>query len=132
MAANYTQQSGALTHQNWQLRPTHSELLFPRGQRNLALSKRQNAVRIAATYLLYPCMSCFRAPPSGGSQAPADFILFHPLLRRYVKHATLIEKCFPPEKLGETVPNSNELSYLVYYAQSKPAKLAKVGAYLAK
>ncbi|KAJ2892644.1 plasma membrane localization protein, partial [Coemansia aciculifera] len=51
---------------------------------------------------------------------------------RYVKHATLIERCFPPEKSAETVPNSNELSYLVYYVQSKPAKLTKVGAYLSK
>ncbi|KAI7833850.1 hypothetical protein BX661DRAFT_66106 [Kickxella alabastrina] len=52
--------------------------------------------------------------------------------RRYVKHATLVEGCFPAEKSSETTPNSNELSYLVYYAQSKPAKLTKVGAYLSK
>ncbi|KAJ2557428.1 plasma membrane localization protein, partial [Coemansia sp. RSA 1933] len=51
---------------------------------------------------------------------------------RYVKHATLIERCFPLEKTNNDVPNSNELSYLVYYAQSKPAKLTKVGAYLSK
>ncbi|KAJ2740845.1 plasma membrane localization protein [Coemansia sp. BCRC 34301] len=51
---------------------------------------------------------------------------------RYVKHATLIESCFPSEKSAETAPNSNELSYLLYYVQSKPAKLTKVGAYLSK
>ncbi|KAJ2725835.1 plasma membrane localization protein [Coemansia sp. Benny D115] len=53
----------------------------------------------------------------------------NPIVRRYVKHATLVEACFPP---SGTQPNSNELSYLVYYAQSKPAKLTKVGAYLGK
>ncbi|KAJ2606051.1 plasma membrane localization protein, partial [Coemansia sp. RSA 1804] len=51
---------------------------------------------------------------------------------RYVKHATLIERCFPLEKDNNASPNSNELSYLVYYAQSKPAKLTKVGTYLSK
>ncbi|KAJ1766834.1 plasma membrane localization protein [Coemansia sp. RSA 1813] len=56
----------------------------------------------------------------------------NPLARRYVKHATLIERCFPLEKASNAVPNSNELSYLVYYTQSKPAKLTKVGAYLSK
>ncbi|KAJ1935524.1 plasma membrane localization protein, partial [Linderina macrospora] len=132
MSGTYTQQSGALTQQSWHLRPTHSELLFPRAQRNRTLSKRQNAVRIVTTYLFYPCISCFQPQLAAPSQAPADFILFHPFLRRYVKHATLIEKCFPAERLSESTPNSNELSYLVYYAQSKPAKLAKVGAYLAK
>ncbi|KAI8322570.1 hypothetical protein GQ54DRAFT_143959 [Martensiomyces pterosporus] len=58
--------------------------------------------------------------------------MMNPIVRRYVKHATLVERCFPAEKSGETTPNSNELSYLVYYAQSKPAKLTKVGAYLSK
>ncbi|KAJ2485052.1 plasma membrane localization protein [Coemansia sp. RSA 2320] len=69
---------------------------------------------------------------STSSHPPADYILYHPIFRRYVKHASLIERCFPPEKSGETVPNSNELSYLIYYVQSKPAKLTKVGAYLSK
>ncbi|KAJ1958949.1 plasma membrane localization protein [Dipsacomyces acuminosporus] len=66
------------------------------------------------------------------SNPPASTILSHLAYRRYVKHATLVEKCFPVEKSGEAAPNSNELSYLVYYAQSKPAKLTKVGAYLSK
>ncbi|KAI1318066.1 plasma membrane localization protein [Mortierella claussenii] len=48
---------------------------------------------------------------------------------RYVKHATLINNCYParPEEKG---PKSSELSYLVYYATSKPAKLTKVGTFI--
>ncbi|KAG0236210.1 plasma membrane localization protein [Actinomortierella wolfii] len=48
---------------------------------------------------------------------------------RYVKHASLINNCYPtrPEEKG---PKSSELSYLVYYATSKPAKLTKVGNYI--
>ncbi|KAJ1644276.1 plasma membrane localization protein [Coemansia asiatica] len=91
-----------------------------------------NSVRKALGCILYPCLACLRPQLSTSTHPPADFILFHPLFRHYVKHATLIERCFPPEKSGETLPNSNELSYLVYYAQSKPAKLTKVGAYLSK
>ncbi|KAJ1976198.1 plasma membrane localization protein [Dimargaris xerosporica] len=53
-----------------------------------------------------------------------------PLMRRYIKHATLIENCYPYPVTLDAKPNSNELSYLVYYANSKPAKLAKVGVYL--
>ncbi|KAJ1983870.1 plasma membrane localization protein [Dimargaris verticillata] len=53
-----------------------------------------------------------------------------PLMRRYIKHATLIENCYPYPVTPDAKPNSNELSYLVYYANSKPAKLAKVGVYL--
>ncbi|KAJ1922705.1 plasma membrane localization protein [Tieghemiomyces parasiticus] len=60
--------------------------------------------------------------------------LFHvdrfPIMRRYIKHATLIENCFPYPATAASRPKSNELSYLVYYANSKPAKLAKVGVYL--
>ncbi|KAJ1991974.1 plasma membrane localization protein [Coemansia sp. RSA 1358] len=56
----------------------------------------------------------------------------NPIVRRYVKHATLVERCFPVEKTSGAMPNSNELSYLVYYTQSKPAKLTKVGSYLSK
>lgn len=89
-------------------------------------------VRSVLRCLLYPCLVCFRPQLSTSTQPPSDFILFHPILRRYVKHATLIERCFPLEKSGETTPNSNELSYLEYYAQTKPAKLTKVGAYLTK
>ncbi|KAJ2449554.1 plasma membrane localization protein [Coemansia sp. RSA 2336] len=51
---------------------------------------------------------------------------------RYVKHASLVERCFPVERTEDSVPSSNELSYLLYYVQSKPAKAAKVGAYLSK
>ncbi|KAJ1821949.1 plasma membrane localization protein, partial [Coemansia sp. RSA 2598] len=94
--------------------------------------KRGQSVRKALGCILYPCLACLRPQLSTSTHPPADFILFHPLFRRYVKHATLIERCFPPEKSGETTPNSNELSYLIYYAQSKPAKLTKVGAYLSK
>ncbi|CAB5305772.1 unnamed protein product [Rhizophagus irregularis] len=49
----------------------------------------------------------------------------------WIKHATLINNCYPtsPE---ETRPKSSELSYLVFYAKSKPAKLTKCGVYLEK
>ncbi|KAI9277475.1 hypothetical protein BY458DRAFT_505088 [Sporodiniella umbellata] len=47
------------------------------------------------------------------------------------KHATLIQNCYP-KKEGETKPCSSELSYLTFYASSRPAKLTKVGAYLQK
>ncbi|KAJ2398227.1 plasma membrane localization protein [Coemansia sp. RSA 2603] len=95
-------------------------------------TRTTRAMRRILGCILYPCLTCLRPQLSTSTQPPSDFILFHPILRRYVKHATLIERCFPSEKSGETTPNSNELSYLIYYAQSKPAKLTKVGAYLSK
>ena len=48
----------------------------------------------------------------------------------WIKHATLINKCYPGP--GDTLPKSSELSYLVFYAHSKPAKLTKCGVYLEK
>ncbi|CAG8563631.1 9368_t:CDS:10 [Funneliformis mosseae] len=49
----------------------------------------------------------------------------------WIKHATLINNCYPTGP-GETLPKSSELSYLVFYANSKPAKLTKCGVYLEK
>ncbi|CAI2182317.1 14376_t:CDS:10 [Funneliformis geosporum] len=49
----------------------------------------------------------------------------------WIKHATLINNCYPTGP-GETLPKSSELSYLVFYANSKPAKLTKCGIYLEK
>ena len=48
---------------------------------------------------------------------------------RYIKHASLINNCYPsrPEEKG---PKPSELSYLVFYATSKPAKLTKVGIFI--
>ncbi|KAF9900040.1 plasma membrane localization protein [Linnemannia zychae] len=48
---------------------------------------------------------------------------------RYIKHASLINNCYPtrPDEKG---PKSSELSYLVYYATAKPAKLSKVGNFI--
>ncbi|KAJ1733159.1 plasma membrane localization protein [Coemansia biformis] len=65
----------------------------------------------------------FASPTSGGCGCS---------VMHYVKHASLVERCFPAERAGDAAPNSNELSYLVYYAQSKPAKLTKVGAHLSR
>ncbi|KAG9321043.1 hypothetical protein KVV02_002473 [Mortierella alpina] len=48
---------------------------------------------------------------------------------RYVKHASLINNCYPT-RLDEKGPKSSELSYLVFYATSKPAKLTKVGNFI--
>jgi hypothetical protein len=49
-----------------------------------------------------------------------------------IKHAALIKNCYPPLKEGRTTPRSSELSYLTFYASSKPAKLTKVGSYIQK
>ncbi|KAG0286514.1 plasma membrane localization protein [Linnemannia gamsii] len=48
---------------------------------------------------------------------------------RYIKHASLINNCYPtrPDEKG---PKSSDLSYLVYYATAKPAKLSKVGNFI--
>ncbi|RKP37740.1 hypothetical protein BJ085DRAFT_37797 [Dimargaris cristalligena] len=78
------------------------------------------------------------APPSESTPTSPDgsahHSLFHvdrfPIMRRYIKHATLVENCYPYPATADSKPKSNELSYLVFYANSKPAKLAKVGVYL--
>ncbi|KAJ2365687.1 plasma membrane localization protein [Coemansia sp. RSA 2610] len=88
--------------------------------------------RAGASQCLPHCLPCLRLQLSTSAHAPSDFILFHPVFRRYVKHASLVERCFPAERTDGAAPSSNELSYLVYYVQSKPAKLTKVGAYLSK
>ncbi|GBB96693.1 hypothetical protein RclHR1_02810011 [Rhizophagus clarus] len=49
----------------------------------------------------------------------------------WIKHATLINNCYPTSS-EETRPKSSELSYLLFYAKSKPAKLTKCGVYLEK
>lgn len=49
-----------------------------------------------------------------------------------IKHATLVKNCYPPVKDGSTIPRSSELSYLTFYASSKPAKLTKVGSFIQK
>jgi hypothetical protein len=54
------------------------------------------------------------------------------------KHQVLILKCYPklPKNpagnASEAKPNGSELSYLVYYASSRRAKLTKVGSFLEK
>lgn len=49
-----------------------------------------------------------------------------------IKHATLVKNCYPPVKDGSTIPRSSELSYLTFYASSRPAKLTKVGSFIQK
>lgn len=54
---------------------------------------------------------------------------------RKENHKKLVNACYPDKKAlanaaPEFRPKSNELGRLVYYAQSKPAKLSKVGRYL--
>ncbi|SAM00011.1 hypothetical protein [Absidia glauca] len=46
----------------------------------------------------------------------------------YVKHATLINNCYPEREDGGS--RSSELSYLTFYASSRPIKLTKVGVFL--
>ncbi|OJJ44371.1 hypothetical protein ASPZODRAFT_72010 [Penicilliopsis zonata CBS 506.65] len=50
------------------------------------------------------------------------------------KHQVLILKCYPKYQKGvqEVIPNSSELSYLLYYASTRRSKLTKVGAFLEK
>ncbi|CAO3598649.1 unnamed protein product [Absidia cylindrospora] len=48
---------------------------------------------------------------------------------RYIKHARLVNNCYP-KKVGQMGPRPAELSYLTFYASSRPAKLTKVGTYL--
>ena len=54
---------------------------------------------------------------------------------RKENHKKLVDACYPDKKAlanaaPEFRPKSNELGRLVYYAQSKPAKLSKLGRYL--
>ncbi|KAJ1954792.1 plasma membrane localization protein, partial [Dispira parvispora] len=80
----------------------------------------------------HPSQSGKTSPtPDGPPQTQALFKVDRmPIMRRYIKHATLVENCYPYPVPSDAKPKSNELSYLVYYANSKPAKLAKVGVYL--
>ncbi|KAI8367581.1 uncharacterized protein BYT42DRAFT_586787 [Radiomyces spectabilis] len=50
---------------------------------------------------------------------------------RYVKHANLTLNCYPTNET-EKGPRSSELSYLMFYASARPAKLTKVGSFLEK
>ncbi|KAI9288404.1 hypothetical protein BC943DRAFT_316450 [Umbelopsis sp. AD052] len=52
-------------------------------------------------------------------------------MQAYTKHAHLINNCYPVKE-GESGPKSSELSYLTFYASSRPAKLTKVGTFLEK
>ncbi|KAF9289252.1 plasma membrane localization protein [Mortierella alpina] len=70
------------------------------------------------------------APTSPAPPVPAPNATHSSFIpTRYVKHASLINNCYPsrPEEKG---PKSSELSYLVFYATSKPAKLTKVGNFI--
>ncbi|KAI9222124.1 hypothetical protein BC828DRAFT_379273 [Blastocladiella britannica] len=49
----------------------------------------------------------------------------------FVKHASLVNKVYPLQP-GEEGPRASDLAYLVFYAQHRPEKLKKVGAYLLK
>lgn len=46
------------------------------------------------------------------------------------KHQKLILHCYPPGKQADKRPNPSELSYLLYYATTRRAKLTKVGIFL--
>lgn len=50
------------------------------------------------------------------------------------KHQVLILKCYPkgPRDNLDVKPNSSELSYLLYYATTRRAKLQKIGSFLTK
>ena len=50
------------------------------------------------------------------------------------KHQVLILRCYPKYQraASDLKPNSSELSYLLYYANSRRTKLPKVGAFLEK
>lgn len=70
------------------------------------------------------------APSSPAPPVPAPNATHSSFIpTRYIKHANLINNCYPsrPDEKG---PKSSELSYLVFYATSKPAKLTKVGNFI--
>lgn len=70
------------------------------------------------------------APSSPAPPVPAPNATHSSFIpTRYIKHASLINNCYPsrPDEKG---PKSSELSYLVFYATSKPAKLTKVGNFI--
>ncbi|KAJ3390630.1 hypothetical protein HDU84_007181 [Entophlyctis sp. JEL0112] len=46
-------------------------------------------------------------------------------------HAALVDKVYPTEP-GETAPRASNLSTLLFYANAKPIKLLKVGAYVSR
>ncbi|KAK4229934.1 hypothetical protein QBC38DRAFT_358160 [Podospora fimiseda] len=50
------------------------------------------------------------------------------------KHQVLVLKCYPRTVKGavDVKPNSSELSYLLFYAQSRRSKIQKVGSFLEK
>ncbi|KAK3365213.1 hypothetical protein B0T24DRAFT_428356 [Lasiosphaeria ovina] len=50
------------------------------------------------------------------------------------KHQVLVLKCYPRTTKGavDVKPNSSELSYLLFYAQSRRSKIQKVGSFLEK
>lgn len=50
------------------------------------------------------------------------------------KHQVLVLKCYPRTAKGavDVKPNSSELSYLLFYAQSRRSKIQKVGSFLEK
>ncbi|KAL2198593.1 hypothetical protein P885DRAFT_32991 [Corynascus similis CBS 632.67] len=50
------------------------------------------------------------------------------------KHQVLVLKCYPRTTKGavDVKPNSSELSYLLFYAQSRRSKIQKVGNFLGK
>ncbi|KAI8612997.1 hypothetical protein BC830DRAFT_515686 [Chytriomyces sp. MP71] len=69
-------------------------------------------------------MSCCGMRPLGESGV-------HPRGLLTPNHVALVNKVFPTEA-GETGPRPSRLSTLVFYANQKPIKLAKVGEFLAK
>ncbi|TWU74603.1 plasma membrane localization protein [Metarhizium rileyi] len=50
------------------------------------------------------------------------------------KHQVLVLRCYPKITKGavDVVPNSSELSYLLFYATSRRSKIQKIGAFLEK
>ena len=50
------------------------------------------------------------------------------------KHQVLVLKCYPRTTKGavDVKPNSSELSYLLFYVQSRRTKIQKVGSFLEK
>ncbi|KAI1300122.1 membrane anchoring protein efr3a [Mortierella claussenii] len=77
-----------------------------------------------------PAPTGLAVPSSSAPPVPAPTATHSSFIpARYVKHASLINNCYPtrPDEKG---PKSSELSYLVFYATSKPAKLTKVGNFI--
>ena len=47
-----------------------------------------------------------------------------------INHIRLVNRCYPTNPTERSVPRSNKLATLMFYANSKPAKLVKISKFM--